>query len=95
MTDYPARTLPTDLPRSVEEMLLVVAERMRRMNPKTDAEIDEMYEEFGGEDEDGNPINRETEEGTPEERWLHRLTEEGINEQVDATVERRGLQKVG
>lgn len=80
MTDYPHPVLPNILPRTVEEMLAYVANEMRRHNPKTDAEIDAMYEEFGDEDEDGRP--------------LHRLTEEGIAEQIDATVERRGLQKI-
>ena len=81
MTDTSSPVLRLDLPRTVEEMLAYVANEMRRHNPKTDAEIDAMYEEFGGEDDDGRP--------------LHRLTEEGIAEQIDATVERRGLQKVG
>lgn len=84
MTDFPARVLPTDLPRSIAEMVAYNAERMRRMNPKTDAEIAAMEAEYGP-DEDG-----EFDDFTP-----YRLTEEGINEQVDATVERRGLQKVG
>ena len=47
---------------------------------KTDAEIDAEHGPDTDDDEDRTP---------------YRLTEKGINEQVDATVERRGLQKVG
>lgn len=84
MTDYPAHVLPMDLPRTIAEMIAYNAERMRRYNPKTDAEIAEMeaHDRLVGDDED-------------DDRPLYRLTEEGIEEQIDATVERRGLQKVG
>ena len=85
MTDYPTRVLLTDLPRSIEEMLAYVSEQMSHMNPKTDAEIDEMYEDFGEEDEEDAEDERHLLREAQLDAAAHQAHQEGGDE-VDAHV---------